>query len=103
MSEQIEDSGVDIFNGIARIRLEFLRADLKPPTVILLESHKEGIRLLSSIRQSGDWSAVIGTADLGHKRTMADGSVWMEIKIMDIAIRWPANRIAMPDGTFQHA
>ena len=92
----------DIFDGIARIRHEFLRANLKPPTVILLESHEEGMRMLSAIRQRGDWIAVVGSADLGHERQMSDGSVWMEIKVMGIAIRWPANRMAMPDGTWRH-
>lgn len=92
----------DIYDGIAAIRHAFMSADLKPPTVILLESHEEGVRMLSAIRQSANWSAIIGSPDLGLETRMADGSTWMEIKIMGIAIRWPANRLALPDGSWRY-
>ncbi len=88
----------DILDGLAQVRVTFLRENLKPPTVMLLESHEEGVRFLSNIRQSGAWTAVVGSADLGHLIEGADGSLWMELKVMGIAVRWPANRIATPDG-----
>lgn len=93
----------DILDGIARIRVAFLAANLNPPTTILLESHEEGVRFLSAVRQTTQWSAVIGSPDLGLPVEMADGSVWMEVEVMGIKVRWPANRIATPDGSWSYA
>lgn len=88
----------NVLDGLAQVREAFIRANLKAPTVMLLESHDEGMRFLSAVRQSGCWIMVVGSPDLGCVIEMADGSAWMEIKVMDIAVRWPANRIATPDG-----
>jgi len=90
----------DVLDGLAQVRATFMRAALKPPTTILLESHQEGMRFLSEIRQTNYWTAVIGSPDFGRVIEMSDGSAWMELKVMGIAVRWPANRIAMPDGSW---
>lgn len=84
----------DILDGFAQVRVTFMRENLKPPTVMLLESHEEGMRFLSNIRQSNHWTAVVGSPDLGRVVEMADGSAWMECKVMDIAVRWPVSRAA---------
>lgn len=55
----------DILDGLAQVRVTFMRENLKPPTVMLLESHEEGMRFLSNIRQSNHWTAVVGSPDLG--------------------------------------
>lgn len=88
----------DILDGLAQVRIAFKRANLEAPTVMLLGSHEQGMRFLSEIRQSNHWVAVAGSPDLGRVIEMADGSAWMECKVMDIAVRWPANRVAMPNG-----
>lgn len=93
----------DILDGLAQVRLTFMREQLKPPTVMLLESHEEGMRFLSNIRQSSNWSAWLGSPELGNLIEMADGSAWMECKVMGIDVRWPANRIATPDGKWSYA
>lgn len=93
----------DVLDGLAQVRATFMRARLKPPTVMLLESHEEGMRFLSAVRQTDVWTAVIGTPELGRVVEMADGSMWMECKVMDISVRWPANRIAQPDGGWSYA
>lgn len=93
----------DVLDGLAQVRVTFMRANLKPPTTMLLESHEEGIRFLSAIRQTNSWAATVGSPDLGRVVEMADGSAWMECKVMDIAVRWPANRVAMPDGSWRYA
>lgn len=36
----------DVLDGLAQVRATFMRANLKPPTVLLLESHEEGKRRL---------------------------------------------------------
>ena len=94
---------MDILDAIATIRHAFMATNLEAPTVILLGSHDEGMRFLSAVRQEARWLAVVGDPSLGHVVEMADGSAWMEVKVMDIAIRWPANRVAMRDGTWRHA
>lgn len=91
----------DIMDGLAMVRATFLSINMKPPSAILLESHEEGILFLSEIRQVGFW--VPSGSDLGKPVEMADGSMWMEIQVMGIIVRWPANRIAMPDGSWSYA
>lgn len=92
----------DILDGLSQVRATFMREGLKPPTVMLLESHEEGMRFLGSIRQAREWAAVVGSPELGRVVEMADGSAWMECKVMDIAVRWPANRVARPDGGWSY-
>ncbi len=93
----------DILDGLAQIHLAFRRANLKSPTVILLESREEGIRFLSQINQKENWVAQVGSPDLGRFVEMADGSEWMECTVMEISVRWPANKVAMPDGSWSYA
>ena len=99
----------DILDGLEQVRATFMRENLKPPTVLLLESREEGVRFLSNIRQSSYWTAVVGSrvqldAIMAVRAVeMADGSVWMECKVMGIAVRWPANRVALPDGGWSYA
>jgi hypothetical protein len=92
----------DIFDGLARVRHTFLRENLKPPTVLLLGSHEEGMRFLSNIRQSDNWVAVAGSPDLGHVMEMANGSAYMQLEVMGMKVRWPANRLATPDGRWSY-
>lgn len=93
----------DILDGFSQVRATFMRAGLKPPTTMLLESHEEGMRFLSAIRQQVNWVAVVGGGELGKPIEMADGSVWMECQVMGIAVRWPSNRPATPDGSWSFA
>lgn len=94
---------MDIMDSLARIRIAFLSINLKPPTAIFLESHEEGMRFLDAIRQTDQLVYRVGGPSLGLATEMADGSIWMSVEVMGIAVRWPANRIAMPDGSWQHA
>ena len=91
---------MDIMDGLANIRHSFLASGIEPPTTILLGTHEEGMKFLSGIRQSGILQSTLGSPQLGKPIEMADGSVWMEVKAMDIAVRWPANRHATPDGSW---
>lgn len=93
----------DILDGFAQVRLTFIRANLRPPSVLLLESHEEGVRFLSEIRQQRTWSAVVGSGALGQPIEMADGAVWMEVEIMGMKVRWPATRYAARDGSWSYA
>lgn len=91
----------DVMDAIARVRWTFESAGLKPPTTLLLESPEEGMRFLSAVRQQCAWSAQIGDSALGKPVKMADGTLWMECKVMDVCVRWPVSRYAMPDGSFR--
>jgi hypothetical protein len=93
---------MDIFDALAKTRHAFLQNNLKPPTVMLLGSHEEGMRFVSAVRQKDQFVFTAGSPDLGHVIEMADGSCWMEVKVMGIAIRWPANKLAMPDGSWSY-
>ncbi len=90
----------DIVDAIATFRVAFLRENMKPPTTILLADHDEGMRLISYMRDSANWSYQIGDIGLGKPIEMADGSVYMEMNICGMAVRWPANRYALPDGSW---
>ena len=98
----MERVGNDILDGLAQVIRTFRLANLNPPTVLLLESHEQGRRFLDEIRQTPGWPVQIVTMDFGRVVEMADGSVWMECNVMNIAIRWPANKIAMPDGAWSY-
>lgn len=102
MKKNMRRDYLDVIDGLAQLRATFMRANMKPPTVMLLESHEEGVRFLSVIRQTCLWSAVVGGPDLGRVVEMADGSVWMECKVMGFAVRWPANRLALPKGGWSY-
>lgn len=88
-----------IFDGIAHIQAAFAAVNLNPPSMIVLESHDDGIKFLSVVRrQTRNWVPVIGDPDLGKPIKMADGSVWMEIRVMGITVRWPVNQIVTLNG-----
>ncbi len=92
----------DIIDGIAQVRDIFMREKLKAPVVIILESHEQGVDFIGAVRQSENWSARVGSKDLGSVVELEDGSTWVEVKIMDIAVRWPTNRLAKINGNFSY-
>ena len=81
----------DVLDGLQAMSRAFGRARLKRPTAILLESHEEGMRFLEAVQRPSD-----------RVVEMADGSAWMECKVAGIAVRWPANRAATPDGNWSY-
>jgi hypothetical protein len=94
----------DIIDAIARFRVAFLREDFKPPVAIMLASHDEGMRLISYLNGPlAKHTYVLGDRTLGRPVEMADGSVVMEIEIMGMKVRWPANKYALPDGSWKFA
>ena len=97
------DGSHDIIDAIARFRVAFLRENMKPPTVIILPDHEEGMRLLSYLRDTSTWSVNIGDPRLGMPIEAADGTTYMEINIVGMKVRWPATKYAMPDGSWKYA
>ena len=92
----------DILDGLALAIEAFRGAGLDAPTVIMLGTHEDGMRFLSSVRQQDFWTACHNDMSLGKEIRGLDGSVYMQVQIMGLAVRWPANRFAMPDGSFRH-
>ena len=91
----------DIIDAIAKFRVAFLRENLKPPVAIMLASHDEGMRLVSHLNgMMMKPTYTLGDRTLGKPVEMADGSIAMELEIMGMKVRWPANRYALPDGSW---
>lgn len=90
----------DIMDGIAKIRIAFLELNMEPPTAIHLKSHDEGFKFLSEVRLQNQWVATVGDGSLGQPKRYADGTMYMEVEVMGIKVRWPANRYAKPDGSY---
>jgi hypothetical protein len=92
----------DIVDAIARFRVAFLRENMEPPMAIYLSTHKEGMRFLSYMCGSNFWTTMVGDPRLGQPVETADG-IYMEVEIMGMKVRWPAQRIALPSGGFKYA
>ena len=91
----------DILNCIHRIRCEFQQLDLKVPAAILLGSRDDGYRFLGMLMQKQRF--VIDPRGDAAPVKMADGTMWMEVKVMGIAVRWPASTYAQPNGEWYYA
>jgi len=80
----------DILDVLVRARLGFIHCGLKPPSVILLQSNKEGMHLLSVVEKRSFSSFPAGK--YGRPIEHPDGTVWMEIEVMSMKLRWPAEK-----------
>jgi hypothetical protein len=92
------DKTTDILDGIAALRVAFIKAELEPPKTILLNSNEQGVRFLMELRQSKFWVRHPLSKENGTPVEMADGSIYMEVDIMGVSVRWPANRYATSNG-----
>ena len=72
---------------------------LKPPAALLMASHDDGVRVAMEIAQMNRFISTINDGRLGKPIEMADGSIYMEVEVMGLKIRWAANRLAVPDGS----
>ena len=88
----------EIFDAIQTIHIAFRKVGLESPTAILLKSPGEGREFLS----------MFDLTDSAYPRPlkevkMMDGSTWIEVNVLNIAVRWPATKFACPDGSFRWA
>lgn len=99
MSEREELYLDDVINGFMSIRKAFGRAGLEPPVAIHLASHDEGMRMLAVVSKM---FVILSQGDprAGIAIEMADGSVYMQIELVGIKVRWPAKKRAKLDGLF---
>lgn len=76
----------------------FASEDMRPPVAVILESPQEGMRVLSALSnlQHMTLSDGAGAKPVEHP----DGSVWMEITVYGIKVRWPAQRYALAPNRY---
>lgn len=85
---------------LASVLDAFSEAGMKPPVAILLKDPEQGRILKAAIRNDEKlWWQV--QAESYRPVLHPDGSVWMEIKIWDVSVRWPAQQHAMEGGGYR--
>ena len=90
----------DIIDAIARIQHEFRAINLNPPSVVLLKDHDDGMRLLCELHQRVHIVIPMGSDRGGRVIEHPDGSVWMEVEVYGMKIRWPAKKLAKQGDGF---
>jgi hypothetical protein len=90
----------DIVDAIARIGVEFRRLDLDVPQAIILKDHDQGVRLLCQLHQRNNLMIPFGSGLGGKPIEHPDGSVWMEVEVYGIRVRWPAVKFAKREGGY---
>lgn len=94
-------TAADIIDAIAHLQRAFAMIGLEPPAALLLASHSDGIRVALELAQLAHIISRPGDARLGTPVEMADGSIFMEIEINGLKVRWPATTTVMPDGSWR--
>ena len=91
----------NILDAIYTVRAAFLRANLSPPDAIILASHDDGMRFLSTVKQD---NIIYSAARHPYVKPVEhpNGAVWMEVEAVGMKIRWPANRRAMETGGYRY-
>lgn len=92
------DRGPDLYDVFLNLRREFYSVDLKAPAAIVLESRDEGMKVLALISQKQ--FQILEPGGYGVPVEHPDGSVWMEVQVCGIAVRWPAVKYAKEDGGY---
>ena len=92
----------DIVTELAKLCVAFRRLNLEPPEAIILKTHEDGVRLLHELTHERVMMLMCSPdGRYGRPIEHPDGSVWMEIEIYGLKIRWPANRLAMASGGYR--
>ena len=87
----------DILDAIAEFRAAFQTLDLDPPVSITLSTHEAGMKLLCRLYAT---PYLIYYGGAGKPVEHPDGSVWVEIEVVGMKIRWPGNKYARQNGDF---
>lgn len=90
----------DIITTLAEMVVGFRRLNLNPPESVILKTHDDGMRLVHELHQKACLVLRPGSASLGKPVEHPDGSVWMEVEVYGLKIRWPGNRYAMEAGGY---
>jgi hypothetical protein len=69
----------DVLDGLEQLRAAFIRANLNPPSVILLDSQQEGMRFVSAIGRDLALIEFVGPHNEGP---------WIECTVGGFVVRW---------------
>lgn len=83
---------------VRKMRRDWVRLSLSPPAVIILEDHDQGMSLLCELKETN--RLVYQPGAWGTPVEHPDGSVWMEIEIEGMKVRWPAMQYAKHGGGY---
>ena len=91
----------DVIDALMQVSYAFKKLNMEVPDAILLKSNEQGLRLLSELHQMSymiiPFDADRGGSVLEHP----DGSVWMEVEVYGMKVRWPAKKLALPQGGYR--
>lgn len=90
----------DIIDALMRISHEFKSLDMEVPEAILLKNHDQGMRLLGALHQMSYMMIPFDSERGGKAIEHPDGSVWMQAEVYGMKVRWPAKKLARPDGGY---
>ncbi len=85
-------------NVIREMLHGFAAQGFEAPEALILKSHKDGMWLLRSILKTKHFRYVPG--GYGKPVEHPDGSVWMEIEVQGLKVRWPALKYAQESGGY---
>lgn len=89
----------DIVDTIARVALEFRRQDMAIDAIVL-KDHEQGMRLLHQLHQVHHLIIPINSERGGKVIEHPDGSVWMQVEVYGVKLRWPASKYAKREGGY---
>ena len=82
-----------IMNGIGEMQSAFLKVLLEPPTTIILKSPQQGHCLLSIVRNYPNIRNHLDMTTHPVPVESADNKVYMQLKLADIKVWYPATPI----------
>ena len=91
-----------LLDAIRSTNRAFQQVNAAAPEAIILATNEEGMRLFCELQQMRSWQpyAALEAGSFGKPVEHPDGSVWMEILVCGIKVRWPALKHALPNGGY---
>jgi aminoglycoside/choline kinase family phosphotransferase len=90
----------DFVEAVGRCVHTFKAAGFAAPDCILLKDHEQGIRMLSELRNMEMMTYRAGDPRMGKVIEHPDGTCWMQAEVYGVKIRWPAVKMALPEGGY---
>ena len=90
-------AGATILEAIQVLSYNFTSTSMQPPATLTLAHAEQGQQMMLAVR------AVLGRAvrlpdDAVLPTVDPDGSVWIEMQVRGIVVRWPATKTMAADG-----
>ena len=92
---------MDILAGIQTLKHALAHENISQPAEIVLKTHEDGEALVHALIRDG----LLGMLKHGSSFATIDefvaGSAWKKINIDGTVIKWPARKLALPNGTWR--